>query len=249
MTLMFLGPLLAWSIAGCGTSVVDPSAARPPDEGGGPAASAPSGLASAASSGSATPGDVRALPPPDRRGGMPLAEALDRRRSVRSFAAAPLDDRELGQLLWAAQGATGEGRRTAPSAGATYPLEVLVATAQGLFRYLPREHALRAVDPTDLRPALADAALEQEFVATAPAVMIITAVTERTAARYGAERARRYVVLEAGHAAQNLLLAATALGLGSVPVGAFDDRQLARLLGLAAGEEPLYLLPVGHPGD
>jgi len=249
MTLMFLGPLLAWSLAGCGASVVEPSAAQPPDEGGGPAAPGSSGFATDAPSGPVAPGDVRALPPPDRRGGMPLVEALDRRRSVRTFAATALDDRELGQLLWAAQGATGDGRRTAPSAGATYPLEVLVATARGLFRYLPGEHALRLVDLSDLRPALADAAGQQEFVATAPAVMIITAVTERTAARYGAERARRYVVLEAGHAAQSVLLAATALGLGSVPVGAFDDRQLARLLGLAAGEEPLYMLPVGHPGD
>jgi SagB-type dehydrogenase family enzyme len=91
------------------------------------------------------------------------------------------------------------------------------------------------------------AALGQEVVASAPVVFVLTGVIQRTERKYGSKRAPRYVMLEAGHAAQNLLLEATALGLGGTPVGAFDDAAVLRVLGLAGGELPLYLVPVGVP--
>jgi SagB-type dehydrogenase family enzyme len=188
-----------------------------------------------------------ALPSPALRGSVSLEEALAGRRSVREYSAQTLTLGEIGQLLWAAQGVTsGDGRRTAPSAGATYPLELYAVTVDGVHHYLPAEHALSLVRPGDIRADLARAAVAQAFVAEAPLVVVVAAVPARTEARYGA-RAARYVALEAGHAAQNLLLEAVALGLVGVPVGSFDDEAVAELVGLGDGEEPLYLLPIGHP--
>jgi SagB-type dehydrogenase family enzyme len=176
-----------------------------------------------------------------------LTDALSRRRSVREFAAAPLTDDEVAHLLWAAQGVTSsDGKRTAPSAGALYPLELYVVDAGGVSRYRPADHALTAVRSGDLRAALAAVAVEQDWIAIAPLVVVILGVTGRTAAKYG-DRADRYVALEAGHAAQNLLLQATALGLAGVPVGAFHDADLADLLDLPDGWVPLELVPVGRP--
>lgn len=193
-------------------------------------------------------GEATPLPAPDRAGQMPLEEALSGRRSVREFKARPLTEAELGQLLWAAQGMTGgRGYRTAPSAGALYPLELYVATADGLFHYEVEGHALAVVSRSDLRPALYEAALRQAAVSQAPAVFVIAAVYERTEVKYGAERSPRYVHLEAGHAAQNLLLEAVALGLGATPIGAFDGEGVQQALGLAEEEQPLYLIPVGEP--
>ncbi len=188
------------------------------------------------------------LPPPARTGRMSLEEALARRRSVRKLSDKPLSDRELSQLLWAAQGIThGEGLRTAPSAGALYPLEIYVATATGLFHYDPPRHQLHRRSELDLRPALYRAALSQEPVREAAAVFVVAAVYERTAQKYGADRSPRYVHLEAGHAAQNLLLQAVALGLGGVPMGAFRDAEIQKALSLPAGERSLYVIPIGHP--
>jgi SagB-type dehydrogenase family enzyme len=188
-----------------------------------------------------------ALPSPALRGTVSVEEALAGRRSVREYSAEDLTPAEIGQLLWAAQGVTSEdGRRTAPSAGATYPLELYAVTADGVRRYLPAEHALEVIRSADVRVDLARAAVGQTFVGEAPLVVVVTAVPERTEVRYGA-RAERYIALEAGHAAQNLLLEAVALGLVSVPVGSFDDATVAKLVGLESGETPLYLLPVGRP--
>ncbi len=191
------------------------------------------------------------LPPPSRTGSTSLEEALARRRSVREFTQQqPLTLAQLSQLLWAAQGITGPGHRTAPSAGATYPLEVYLATGNaeglpaGLYHYLPEQHRLRAVLESDLRQRLAAAAASQEWIARAPAVLVIAAIPERTASRYGV-RAERYVHMEAGHAAQNVLLQATSLGLVATPVGAFNDTEVIRLLRLPADSTPLYLIPVG----
>jgi SagB-type dehydrogenase family enzyme len=192
-------------------------------------------------------GREEALPSPRLPGPVSLEEALLRRRSVREFTGVPLTRDEIGQLLWAAQGVTdGQGRRTAPSAGALYPLEVDAVVAEGVARYLPDGHRLAWRGTADLRPALQRAALDQPQVGDAALVLVISAVPERTAARYGS-RTDRYVALEAGHAAQNVLLEAVALGLGAVPVGSFDDAEVGRLLGLAAGEEPLYLVAIGRP--
>ena len=187
-----------------------------------------------------------ALLSPVRSGRMSLEEALARRRSVREFSDKPLSDQDLSQVLWAAQGITHhEGLRTAPSAGALYPLELYLVNAAGFYRYDPQHHALHRHSERDLRPALYRAALEQA-VREAPAVFVITAIYERTARKYGVVRSPRYVHMEAGHAAQNLLLQAVALGLGAVPIGAFHDAQVQKVLGLPTEEQPLYLIPTGH---
>jgi SagB-type dehydrogenase family enzyme len=189
-----------------------------------------------------------ALPPPTQAGETSLEEVLTRRRSVREFSDQPLTPAELGQLLWAAQGFTNErGSRTAPSAGALYPLEVYVATADGVFHYDPQRHRLLVSSLDDARPRIYEAALKQEPLRQAPALFIVTGIYERTAQKYGAERSPRYVHLEAGHAAQNLLLQAVALDLGAVPIGAFHDQQILQVLGLSADYTPFYLIPVGHP--
>lgn len=190
------------------------------------------------------------LPPPALVGDASLEELLALRRSVRQYDDQPLTTSELGQLLWAAQGITDErGLRTAPSAGALYPLEIYLATAEGVFHYDPHGHQLLALSQNDARPDLHAAALRQDPVRQAPAVFIVTAVYERTAQKYGDERTPRYVHLEAGHAAQNLLLQAVALGLGAVPIGAFHDEEIQKALGLPADHRPLYLIPVGHRQD
>lgn len=151
----------------------------------------------------------------------------------------------------AAQGVThGDNARTAPSAGALYPLELYLvagevrALAPGIYRYVPGKHQLEPVATGDLRRQLCAAALAQECVAAGAAVFVFTAVERRTTRKYG-PRGVRYVHIEVGHAAQNLALQATALGLGTVTVGAFDDAAVACLLQLPAGEAPLYLMPVG----
>ncbi len=188
------------------------------------------------------------LPQPEKSAGMSLNEALARRRSVRAFSARPLTQQELGQLLWAAQGITSnDGKRTAPSAGARYPLELYVATPAGLFHYLPAGHQLERRVAGDIRPALSRAAGGQSSVAEAGAVFVIAAASQRTAQRYGPERSPRFVQLEAGHVAQNLLLQAVALGLAGVPVGAADDAQVRSVVQLPQGEDAVYMVVIGHP--
>lgn len=192
---------------------------------------------------------------------MSLEDAIGGRRSVREYKPEPLSLLELSRLLWAAQGITEprSGFRAAPSAGATFPLEVYVAIGAnldgrrsgveslqpGLYRYVPGEHSLDLLRTGDSRRKLYNAALRQDPVRHAPVVLVITGVTARTAGRYG-DRAARYIAMEAGHVSQNLYLKATALGLGTVAIGAFQDRALAGALELSSGEEPLYLMPVGR---
>lgn len=191
--------------------------------------------------------EVVVLPDPARQGRKSLEETLACRRSLRTFADRPLTHAHLSQLLWATQGITDRrGRRTAPSAGALYPLEVFVASAGGLFQYEPKSHRLVRRQASDPRAALKRAALGQEAITRAPAVFVIAAVRARTAGKYG-PRATRYVHMEVGHAAQNLLLQATALDLGGVPIGAFDDQAVQQALSLPADHEPLLLVPVGSP--
>jgi SagB-type dehydrogenase family enzyme len=188
------------------------------------------------------------LPDPLRHGRLSLEEAIAARRSVREFRDGLLDARQLSALLWATQGIVHpDGLRTAPSAGALYPLEVYVALADGLHHYEPRGHLLASRRPEDVRDRLYRAALRQECVREAAAVFAIAAVARRTERKYGADRALRYVDLEVGHAAQNLLLQAAALGLGAVPVGAYEDDEVDRILGLPHGETVRYLVPVGYP--
>lgn len=188
------------------------------------------------------------LPKPAEKGEMSLEQALAQRRSIRSFRPDKLTPQQVAQLCWAAQGISEpeQGLRTSPSAGALYPLELYVVTADGVDQYLPRPHALRRHLAGDVRGKLQDAALRQRCVGQAPATFVIAAVVARTERKYG-ERALRYVHMEVGHAGENLLLQATALGLGAVPIGAFRDEQVAEVLSLPKEQVPLYLIPVGTP--
>lgn len=186
------------------------------------------------------------LPEPSGLAGVTLADALASRRSVREFGDVALTEQQVSDLLWAAQGVTSaEGGRTAPSAGALYPLEVYLVTDGEVRHYLPDGHRIETRDSASVRLAVADA-VGQDAARDAPAVVVIAGVPTRVEPKYGG-RAERYLLLEAGHAAQNLLLAATALGLGAVPIGAFGDDALARALGLPPGEETVYAIPVGSP--
>ena len=193
------------------------------------------------------------LPEPRPSGEMSVEEALAARRSVRSYQDEALSLTELAQLLWAAQGITAHwGGRTAPSAGATYPLEVYAVVGEvtgleaGVFHYRPDGHLFVRRTAGDLRGELASAALGQEWVREAPVSLVIAARYERTTGRYG-ERGVRYVHIEVGHAGQDIYLQAEALGLGTVIVGAFDDQDVKTLLGIE--EEPLAIMPVGRPAD
>ncbi len=191
------------------------------------------------------------LPDPRTDGGMSVERALLERRSVRDYARGALTLAQAVQLLWAAQGITSnEGLRTAPSAGALYPLEVYLAAGevkglgQGVFHYDPNGHLLHRVSEKDRRRELAKAALGQSWIGESAAVLVIAAIYERTTRKYG-QRGIRYVHMEAGHAAQNVFLQATALGLDAVVVGAFDDASVTTLLQRGANEHPLYLIPLG----
>ena len=187
------------------------------------------------------------LPAPHQTGPLALEAVLARRRTRRHYAADPLTWEEIGQLLWAADGITDPptGKRTAPSAGARHPLVCYAALPEGLFRYRPETHSLVQVAADDLRRELAMGS-GQEFMSQAPCIIAITAVYQRTTERYGQRGRDRYVPMDVGHAAQNVLLQATALGLASCPVGAFQDQQVAVILRLPPEETPLYFLPVGR---
>lgn len=192
------------------------------------------------------------LPAPSRTGRVAVERALDARRSLREFGGGALDLRSLAQVLWAAQGVTGpEGQRTAPSAGALYPLEIHVVAGDvaglpaGVYRYVPADHVLVRAASGDRREALAAAALDQDWMARAPAILVIAAIQERTARKYGA-RSERYVPFEAGCAAENAALQAVALGLGTVVVGAFRDDAVTAVAALRSGERPIAIMPVGR---
>lgn len=194
------------------------------------------------------------LPEPRFSSETSLEESLLKRRSVRTYSTQPLTLAEVSQLLWAAQGKTDPaGLRTAPSAGALYPLEVYVVAgsvrdlAPGVYRYLTQGHRLERMRGGDVRAALAEAALGQDYVENAPIDVIFTAVYERVTGKYG-DRGVRYVDMEAGHAAQNLCLQAVALGLGAVTIGAFYDEQVREVIGAPGEEQPLYVIPVGKVG-
>jgi SagB-type dehydrogenase family enzyme len=194
------------------------------------------------------------LPEPRLESAFSIEKALHLRRSVRVFATDTIGLSDVSQLLWAAQGITAaSGERTAPSAGATYPLEMYAAAgrvnglAAGLYRYRAPENDLVRTLEGDILYDLSTAAVGQGSVYMAAAVFVITAVHERTTLVYG-RRGIRYVDNEVGHAAENLFLQAVALGLGSVAVGAFDDEAVSKVLRLPAVHRPMYLLPVGKPG-
>jgi SagB-type dehydrogenase family enzyme len=200
------------------------------------------------------PAAALALPAPQRDGPVSLERALAQRRSVRDFTAEAITLTEAGQLLWAAQGITAStGGRSAPSAGALYPLEVLLVAGDvagldpGVYRYQPEGHGLLALSDGDLRAQLRAASLDQAAVQAASLSLVITGVYARTTGKYGPDRGVRFVHMEAGHVAQNVCLQAVALGLGAVTIGAVEEEALQGVLGLPDEEVPLYVLPVGRP--
>lgn len=191
------------------------------------------------------------LPAPAVTGRVTVEEALQQRRSVRAFAPHPLGLADAAQLLWAAQGrTTASGLRTAPSAGALYPLNVYLAAgrvdglAPALYRYDSAAHTLIRQRAGDPRGEIAAAARGQAWIGTAPAMLVITAVPERTARKYG-ERALRYVHIEVGHVSQAVYLQAAARGLGTTFVGAFDDERVRLALRLSPGHLVVGLMPLG----
>ena len=194
------------------------------------------------------------LPEPNTVGDGSLEEAMLRRRSVREFTDRPITQEHLSQLLWSAQGVTGQAnhKRTPPSAGGLCPLETNVVIGsvdslnQGIYRYAPGAHTLEMVSDMDVRMALGRAAVNQTWLADASAVFVFSAVYERTTRKYG-ERGLRYVHMDAGFAAENLHLQAVALGLGTVVIGAFIDDEVHRVMRLNPDEQPLLILPIGWP--
>lgn len=183
-----------------------------------------------------------------------MEEALARRRSRRRYSPTPLTLAQLSQLLWSAQGLTRGRFRTAPSAGATYPLELFILVGEGgvegleagTYHYQVQEHALTLKQRGDRRRELCQASGNQGFLRQAPVSLVVCALYQRTCGWYG-QRGERYVHIEVGHVGQNVHLQAEALGLGTVMVGAFDDDEVSQLLGLEAELKPLYIMPVGKP--
>lgn len=193
------------------------------------------------------------LPEPRRVGGVSVEAALQGRTSVREYRAEPLTLEDVAQLLWSAQGVTrADGKRTAPSAGGTYPLETYVVAglvsgfAPGVYYYRPASHELELRVAGDCRAELAAISMNQDCVRNSAVSILFATVVARTEAKYGAN-AVAYVDMEAGHAAQNLSLQAVALGLGTVMIGAFDEAALAQLLQLPAEHRPRYYAAIGRP--
>lgn len=201
-----------------------------------------------------TKSSIIVLPSPILKGTVSVEEAIKSRRSVRNYSSEALSLKEVSQLLWSAQGITDNstGFRAAPSAGATYPLEVylvvgkngVVGLEEGVYRYIPYGHKIEQTLKGDVRSRLALSALGQDFIEEAPISIVIAAVYERTTGRYG-ERGIRYVHMEAGHVGQNLHLQGVALGLGMVMVGAFFDDQVQSTLNIPKNQKPLYIIPIG----
>lgn len=187
---------------------------------------------------------------------MSIEEILNVRRTVRAFNTTPLRLDQLSQLLWATYGVTDPrwGMKTVPSAGALYPLDIYLVVGEGgvegleggVYHYVPPRHALEAMGSGDRRKEVARVSLEQVWMAEAPIMVIITAEYKRTTGKYR-ERGIRYVHMEVGHAGENLFLQSVALGLGAGIVGAFDDDAVAETLEIPTGQEPLLIVPIGHP--
>ena len=205
------------------------------------------------------------LPQPELKSSTSVEEAILNRRSIRYHSNEVLTLNEVSQMLWAAQGITKEvknppswwnigewqgGYRTAPSAGALFPLEVYLVTGNvnnlkpGVYKYRPKNHELIKISKGDKREEIFDAASNQKWIKRAPAIIVIGAIYERTSVKYG-NRAKRYVHIEVGHVAQNIYLQAGSLDLGTVMVGAFRDDVLKQKIGMEKNENPLAIMPVG----
>jgi protease I len=195
-----------------------------------------------------SPQKIIRLTNPNLTGTVSFEEALAIRRSVRLFSSKPLESEHIGQLAWAGQGITDQqrGLRTAPSAGETYPIDLYFATQEGLFVYRPAEHSLEQTSDQDIRSGLAAAASMQESVATAACDIIVAGSVRKLTSQFR-NKARTYMLLEAGHIAQNIQLQAVCLDLGSVTIGEFNTKAVSRACKLLRGLEPIYIISVGYP--
>jgi SagB-type dehydrogenase family enzyme len=207
------------------------------------------------------PSEEISLPSPRLSSDMSIEETLLHRRSVREFRNETIKLEDVSQILWAAYGITSArshpaslqgGLRTAPSAGALYPLEIYLVAGKvnglkpGIYQYKADGHKLVLSATGDIRRELAEAALSQSFITDAPASLVFSAVFSRTTGKYGTRGKERYVCMDLGHAAQNVYLQATALGLATCAVGAFTDKMVSNALMLPDNEEPLYIMPIGR---
>jgi SagB-type dehydrogenase family enzyme len=176
-----------------------------------------------------------------------LNRAIQKRRSMRKFTSKGLTLGQISQLLWAAQGITDfkTGFRTAPSAGALYPLEVYMVKSDGVWHYLAKKHAIEQVGEQDLREKIAKAAFGQMMIAQAPVVFVIAGDFKREMVKYGS-RGMLYTYIEVGNASENLLLETVSLGLAAVPVGGFSPNEVKKILNLPVKQTPLLLIPVGY---
>jgi SagB-type dehydrogenase family enzyme len=195
------------------------------------------------------------LPDPALASNISVEEALQNRRSVREFKTD-----EVSQILWAAYGINEPrsnpaflrgGLRTAPSAGALYPLDIYLVCGNvtgllpGIYKYISEDHSLELVSEGDVRKDLGKAALEQDFIEVAPISLVYVAIFNRTTQKYGDRGRERYVCMDLGHSAQNVYLQAYALNLGTCAMGAFTDKMVSMVMLLTDREEPLYIMPVG----
>jgi SagB-type dehydrogenase family enzyme len=196
------------------------------------------------------------LPPPELDGGLPASTAIAERRSTRDYAATPMTPAELSRLLFLTSGITadkyGNARRTAPSSGALYPIEVYAVVhnvegvERGVYHYAYREHALELVRAGDYRQHVVEHGISQEFLGDCGVVLYLTMIMQRMRPKYQ-DRSYRYGLLEAGHLGENAYLAATSMGLGACGVGAFMDDAMNQMLGIDGVEEAaVYMLAAGH---
>jgi SagB-type dehydrogenase family enzyme len=196
--------------------------------------------------------DTIFLPEPRLDSAVSVEQAIKSRRSVREFSDKPLSLAEASQLLLSAQGQTGSGGlRSAPSAGALYPLVVYLVAGNvtglkaGTYQYSPDGHKLRLIKDGDSRVELANAAYRQHWIKDSAAILIFSAIAKKTTWKYG-QRGIRYIHIEVGHSAQNVFLQAQSLGIDAAVVGALDDERIKEILKLSIAEEVLYLMPVGR---
>lgn len=195
--------------------------------------------------------EIIQLPEPRLSSEVSLEESLNKRRSTRSYSDEPVTLQEISQLLWAAQGITDDsGHRTAPSAVALYPLTIYVVAGNipgivnGVYVYDPEKHSIQRIIDRDIRNELSIAAMGQVSVKQGAVSFVVTVDYGIVMSRFG-DKGERFGTLEAGHAAQNLCLQATALDLGLVTAGAINDDQVADVLDLPENLTPLYIIPVG----
>ena len=201
------------------------------------------------------------LPEPDYFSNTSIEETLLERRSIRSYTEEPLTIKEISQIFWAAYGVTfyeegmpeqlRGGLKTAPSAGATYPLEIYVVVKNvthlpvGIYKYKPDGHKLLKISDDDKRNELYKAAYHQEMIRDAPASLVYSAIFKRTTQRYGERGRERYVCMDLGHSAQNVYLQVVSLNIGTCAVGAFDDLKVKLAINMTREEAPLYIMRLG----